>query len=145
MIQPYSDYSCTSTAPHFGQCISFLGKLDNLPLYTKMMAIMLNAKVVSFSHVRQILGDSIDSATIIRKLQEYAMLVQGNWVVKSEMLYPKEVGVASISPTAGIPIATLCRARDFIIWSYTQKFSHSRAELTKKTKVESIRSLNFVI
>ncbi|KAL3236912.1 hypothetical protein MRX96_022162 [Rhipicephalus microplus] len=49
-------------------------------------------------------------------LQQVALLVQGCWVVKSDVLYPKD----SFSPKTGVPAETMSRARDFLMFLFTQ-------------------------
>ena len=42
----------------------------------------LTAKVLEFSHLLAILGPEFDEKTILKGLHEFAVLVQGCWVVK---------------------------------------------------------------
>lgn len=69
------------------------------------------AKVISFGQLRAIISSDQESTAILKYLQQVAVLVQGNWVVNSELLYPKD----SISSQNGIPAELMCRARDYIV------------------------------
>lgn len=113
-----------------------LEQIRNLPLADQIRKVMINANVMSFDDVMSILPPDSDSASVIRSLQQVAMLVQGNWVVKSEILYPKE-NSALISPVSGICIDSLSRARDYVTWLFTQNTSLMRKELIDLVKVSN--------
>lgn len=68
-----------------------------------------------FANLMSLLGPSVDSVAVLRGIQKVVRLVQGNWVVKSDILYPKD----SSSPHSGVPAEVLCRGRDFVVstWS----------------------------
>lgn len=68
------------------------------------------AKVVKFDQLVDILKP-IDSAVVLRLLQPIAVLVQGCWVVKSEILYPKD----TFSAVTRVPAEILSRVRDFVV------------------------------
>ena len=51
---------------------------------------------------------------ILRTLPSVGTLVQGNWVVQSEILYPPE----SVSGTNGVPAELMCRGRDYILYQF---------------------------
>lgn len=48
--------------------------------------------------------------SVLKVLQQVAVLVQGNWVVKSDLLYPKN----SISES-GAPNELIQRGRDYVV------------------------------
>lgn len=66
---------------------------------------------MSFSNVRALLSSEYSTTDVLYYLQKVAMLVQGNWVVKSEVIYPKDF----TSPQNGVPSELMCRARDYIV------------------------------
>ncbi|RWS25994.1 DNA-directed RNA polymerase III subunit RPC5-like protein [Leptotrombidium deliense] len=109
-------------------------QVKSLSLPEQVRTLISNAKVVSFNELKEYLLETSDDNTLLRYLQQYAMLVQGNWVVKSEILYPKEGG-PTISPVSGAPIEALCRARDYVMWQFTQSQSVNRKEIMRTTKV----------
>lgn len=67
----------------------------------------------------------------LRALQQVAVLVQGCWVVKSDILYPNN----STSPHSGVSADTLTRARDYVMWKFTQSRSIIRKEITAAIKI----------
>lgn len=76
-----------------------------------MIKICFTAKVISFAQLRLILSPDQETTAVLKYLQQVAVLVQGNWVVSSELLYPKD----SISSHNGIPAELMCRARDYVV------------------------------
>jgi len=52
-----------------------------------------------------------DTASLLRIVQQVAVLVQGNWVVRSDVLYPKDTS----SNISGVPAELMCRGRDYIV------------------------------
>ena len=53
--------------------------------------LLINAKVLSFARIRQLISNPIDTNLLLNLLQQHGNLVQGNWVVKSSVLFPKVV------------------------------------------------------
>lgn len=108
-----------------------MAQLRTLPLADQIRILMKNVKVMPFANLMSLLGPSIDSVAVLRGIQKVAMLVQGNWVVKSDILYPKD----SSSPHSGVPAEVLCRGRDFVMWKFTQSRWVVRKEVATVTKL----------
>ncbi|XP_074593768.1 RNA polymerase III subunit E [Brevipalpus obovatus] len=117
-------------------CIASLNRVKSVPISSKVLSIMLSAKVASFNDLKEILTDVPDDVTLTRTLAQHALVVRGNWVIKSEKLHAKDENIKNpTSPMTGIPIELLCRARDYILWSFTQSSSLNRSDLVAKTKI----------
>lgn len=56
---------------------------------------------------------------LLKTLPKVAVLVQGNWIVKSDIIYPQ----GTLSSTSGVPADVMCRARDYAVSkrSYSSK------------------------
>ncbi|XP_040829151.1 DNA-directed RNA polymerase III subunit RPC5 [Ochotona curzoniae] len=108
-----------------------MAQLRTLPLADQIRILMKNVKVMPFANLMSLLGPSVDSVAVLRGIQKVAMLVQGNWVVKSDILYPKD----SSSPHSGVPAEVLCRGRDFVMWKFTQSRWVVRKEVATVTKL----------
>ncbi|KAL1416697.1 hypothetical protein MTO96_027594 [Rhipicephalus appendiculatus] len=104
--------------------------IDRLPLEDRITAILMNAKVVRFAKLKSILPETVKEETIIDVLQYVAVLVQGCWVVKSEELYPRR----GFSEKTGVRAETLCKARDLLLYMYTQA-----THVKKSTFAETLR------
>lgn len=92
--------------------------------------ILLNAKVVKFEQLMEILKTT-DHLPVLRTLQSIAMLVQSCWVVKSELLYPKD----SFSPVTRVPAEILCKVRDFVIWKFADNPYFTRGDVPQSLKI----------
>ncbi|XP_014713374.1 DNA-directed RNA polymerase III subunit RPC5 isoform X1 [Equus asinus] len=110
-----------------------MAQLRTLPLADQIKILMKNVKVMPFANLMSLLGPFIDSVAVLRGIQKVAMLVQGNWVVKSDILYPKD----SSSPHSGVPAEVLCRGRDFVMWKFTQSRWVVRKEVATVTKLSA--------
>ncbi|KAJ7305854.1 hypothetical protein JRQ81_010220 [Phrynocephalus forsythii] len=88
-------------------------------------------EVIAFANLMSLLASGTDPAAALRCIQQVALLVQGNWVVKSDVLYPKDTS----SPHSGVPADVLCRGRDFVMWKFTQDRWVIRKEVAAVTKL----------
>ena len=73
-------------------------ELRTMTLGDQIRALMINAKVMKFSQLMALLTKGTDPTSALRCLQQVALMVQGCWVVKSDVLYPKD----SLSPHSGV-------------------------------------------
>ncbi|XP_029541489.2 DNA-directed RNA polymerase III subunit RPC5-like isoform X1 [Oncorhynchus nerka] len=108
-----------------------MAQLRTLPLGDQVKTLLKNVKVIPFANLMGLLTPGTDSTAVLRCIQQVALLVQGNWVVKSDVLYPKN----SCSPHSGVPAEVLCRGRDFVMWRFTQERSVMRKEVTAIIKL----------
>uniref|UniRef100_A0A4W5QQJ2 Polymerase (RNA) III (DNA directed) polypeptide E n=1 Tax=Hucho hucho TaxID=62062 RepID=A0A4W5QQJ2_9TELE len=108
-----------------------MAQLRTLPLGDQVKTLLKNVKVIPFANLMGLLTPGTDSTAVLRCIQQVALLVQGNWVVKSDVLYPKN----SCSPHSGVPAEVLCRGRDFVMWRFTQERSVMRKEITAIIKL----------
>uniref|UniRef100_A0A7N6A3Y1 DNA-directed RNA polymerase III subunit RPC5 C-terminal domain-containing protein n=1 Tax=Anabas testudineus TaxID=64144 RepID=A0A7N6A3Y1_ANATE len=88
-----------------------MAQLRTLPLGEQVKTLMKNVKVMPFANLMGLLASGTDSTSVLRSIQQVALLVQGNWVVKSDVLYPKN----TCSAHSGVPAEVLCRGRDFVL------------------------------
>nr|XP_003702985.2 PREDICTED: DNA-directed RNA polymerase III subunit RPC5 [Megachile rotundata] len=93
-----------------------LNYIRTLSLLDQIRTIMKDAKVLSFAQLRLIISPDQETSAVLKYLQQVAVLVQGNWVVNSELLYPKD----TVSSHNGIPAELMCRARDYVLLSFTE-------------------------
>lgn len=56
-------------------------------------------------------GEKLTADALLKVLPTVAVLVRGNWVVKSDVLYPAN----TFSATSGVPAELMCRARDYVV------------------------------
>ncbi|EZA54847.1 hypothetical protein DMN91_006874 [Ooceraea biroi] len=84
-----------------------------MPLLDQIRIIMKRVRIISFSRLCQLLSPEHEPVTILKYLQQVALLVQGNWVVNSELLYPKDAQ----SDTSEL----MCKARDHILLLFIEQ------------------------
>ncbi|ELT95950.1 hypothetical protein CAPTEDRAFT_186672 [Capitella teleta] len=108
-----------------------MSDLKAMSLGDQVRALLLNAKTMRFSQLMTLLGKATDATQALRCVQQVALLVQGCWVVKSEVLYPKD----ACSPHTGVPAEALCRGRDYIMWRFTQSRCQVRKEISSVVKL----------
>lgn len=120
-----------TSASNQAACSQSVHALQKLPLPDQIKAIMTSAKVIDTAKLMSLMPKGVDETSVVRSLQQVAVLVQGCWVVKSEVLYPKD----SFSPSTGVPAETLCRARDYVMWLYTQSRHVVQRKLTDTIKL----------
>ncbi|XP_033214367.1 DNA-directed RNA polymerase III subunit RPC5 [Belonocnema kinseyi] len=104
-----------------------------LPLIDQLRYLMKYAKVMSFAELRNTLSMDHDSGAVLKYLQQVAVLVKGNWIVNSELLYPKD----TTSHEHGIPAELMCRARDFILLKFTENEYILRKVISSEVKLPS--------
>ncbi|NP_001085230.1 polymerase (RNA) III (DNA directed) polypeptide E (80kD) L homeolog isoform X1 [Xenopus laevis] len=108
-----------------------MAQLRTLPLADQIKILMKNVKVMPFANLMGLMAAGTESINVLRCIQQVAMLVQGNWVVKSDVVYPKD----SSSPHSGVAAEVLCRGRDFVMWSFTKSRWVVRKEIASVTKL----------
>lgn len=113
------------------QTLQSIKSVKALPPNDQMKAFISSAKVLRFRELSKLLPPGIDSTNLERALQQIAVLVQGCWVVKSEILYPKN----STSRLTGIAGDILASVRDYILWCYTKSRCLTRSEILVVVKV----------
>ncbi|CAH3013932.1 unnamed protein product [Porites evermanni] len=128
-----------SSEPRLPSNVLSMTQLKTMDLPDQVKALLINAKVISFSQLCRLLSpartlsQAAKEVVVLKCVQQYAVLVQGCWVVKSELLYPE----GSISPNSGIPADILCRGRDYIMWRFNQSRVVVRQDIKTVTKLPS--------
>jgi len=108
-----------------------LKNLKTMELVDQLKNLMVTAKVIQFSQLCSLLGTSVDAKVVIKGLSQYAMLVQGCWVVKSEVLYPKDTK----SPVSGAPAEKIWPSRDYMMFCFNRKRFLTRKDIASTTKL----------
>lgn len=75
--------------------------------------VPFTAQIIQFQQLLMLLtgGEGLTAELLLKTLPKVAVLVRGNWVVKSEVLYPSN----TFSATSGVPAELMCRARDYVV------------------------------
>lgn len=91
------------------------------------------AKIITFQQLMILLssGEPLNPENVLRTLPQVASLCRGNWVVRSDILYPKD----TFSSISGVPANVMCRARDYVLYLFTQN------QYVERRKVSSVIKL----
>lgn len=117
-------------------------KKPNNAIRQMIKECLIKAKLVNFEEVYRYIEDKIDSnrsmqfntKDLIDGLTEYAVLVQGNWAVKSDVLYGDSVERLYTDVT-GISIGIFVAARDYLLWLFNQNRLISRLEYSRQVRM----------
>lgn len=109
-----------------------MNKLRTMPLNSQIHHILKDVKAISFKQILKLLSDKdFSSKQILQALQSEGVLVNGNWVVQSEKLYPPE----SVSKTNGVSAELMCRARDYILYLLHRNEQIDRRNISNVTQI----------
>ena len=106
-------------------------KLKGMNLTDQIKALLITAKVLQFTQLCALLGGGMDISAVLTGLTQYAMLVQGCWVVKSNILYPE----GTKSHVSGLDAAKLWPSRDYVMFCFNRKRVLSRKEVASNTRL----------
>ncbi|XP_058831226.1 DNA-directed RNA polymerase III subunit RPC5-like [Topomyia yanbarensis] len=115
-------------------------KLKQMTLVDQIKVILRDAKVLTFQQIMDLLPDrSLVVDKVLRTLPMAGVLIRGNWVVQSESIYPE----GSVSSTNGVPAEQMCKARDYILYRFTQcdKLERHQLALITQLPTEEIREI----
>lgn len=109
-------------------------KLKQMNLVDQIKVILKDAKVLTFQQIMELLPDrTLPADKVLRSLPLAGVLIRGNWVVQSEIIYPE----GSVSSTNGVPAEQMCKARDYILFRFTQCDKLERHQLAFITQLPS--------
>lgn len=115
-------------------------KLKQMALVEQIKVILKDAKVLTFQQIMDLLPDrGLAADKVLRTLPMAGVLIRGNWVVQSEIMYPE----GSVSAINGVPAEQMCKARDYILYRFTQSDALERHQLALITQLpaEEIREI----
>jgi DNA-directed RNA polymerase III subunit RPC5 len=94
-----------------GSCIYFVILCVDITCF--FISLFLLVRLISFARLCETLGVTGDSQQdqLLRSVQQVASLIQGNWVVKSEVLYPKD----KMCGVTGVNHEIITKARDYVV------------------------------
>ncbi|XP_017777402.1 PREDICTED: DNA-directed RNA polymerase III subunit RPC5 [Nicrophorus vespilloides] len=116
-----------------------LHALRALPLLEQCRLLLKDAKIIQFQQLIILLAgcDGATSEALLKTLPQVAVLVRGNWIVKSEILYPQD----TFSAVGGVPAELMCRSRDYVLYLFTKKQFITRKEVCLRLPIEEIKEI----
>lgn len=112
-----------------------LNHLKTLPLQERCRVLLKDTQIISFEQLLMALtgGEKVTRDGLLKVLPTVAVLVRGNWIVKSDVLYPAN----TFSATSGVPAELMCRARDYVLYQFTQNQHVERKKMSSVLKIPS--------
>ncbi|KAK4874932.1 hypothetical protein RN001_014292 [Aquatica leii] len=114
--------------------VSF-SSLRALPLFEQCKLLLQDAKIMTFQQLMMVLVgcEGLTPDSLLKTLPLVAVLVRGNWIVKSDILFPNN----TFSAISGVPAELMCRARDYILILFTKNQYVERRKVSSVIKVPS--------
>ncbi|KAG8188283.1 hypothetical protein JTE90_012116 [Oedothorax gibbosus] len=89
---------------------------QNLTLSDQIKQLLTNAHVLTMSMLMEKLPSSVSKSDVVQRIPQCAVLVQGCWAAKSELIYKED----SVSSHSGMSAKLLINARDYVLWLFTK-------------------------
>lgn len=147
VVEPYEPYADILSCPHWQMSrlnLSDIRRLDDADL--QLQALLRKGQVMTFAEMRDILAVE-DTGSLLNSLPTFALLVFGNWVVKSHLLY--QIDALLDSEATQAHYRDLIAARDYLLWTLVARRGSTFEELYPKFKVIEMRrgvfELNYLI
>lgn len=114
--------------------------LKAMNLADQVRSIMKEARLLQFRHLTALIPGSVDVQLVLKSIQNVAVLVRGNWIVRSDILYPKE----TFSAVNGVPSEIMVRSRDYVLLQFTQHKYVDRIVINKIVKLPTAELLEIL-
>jgi hypothetical protein len=97
----------------------------------QLQCLLINCKVVRFDELMQLISFRVDRPHLLTMIQQYANLVQGNWVAKSHLLFPGELNrdLASLEGNTRLSLLFDC-----LCFCFFKQVTWKRCELLPQVK-----------
>ncbi|GJQ72361.1 hypothetical protein Trydic_g3446 [Trypoxylus dichotomus] len=119
--------------PSLPSHVMSLHSLRALPLLEQCRMLLKDAKIIQFQQLFLLLagGEGITADSLLKCLPQVAVLVRGNWIIKSEVLYPND----TFSAVSGVPAELMCKARDYVLLLFTQSQYVDRRKVSSLIRI----------
>ncbi|KAJ1526730.1 hypothetical protein ONE63_008310 [Megalurothrips usitatus] len=114
--------------------------LKSMNLADQVRSIMKEARLLPFRHLLSLIPGPVDVQVVLKSIQNVATLVRGNWIVRSDIIYPKE----TFSAMNGVPSEVMVRSRDYVLLQLTQHKYLDRISINKIVKLPTIELLEIL-
>ncbi|XP_067646956.1 DNA-directed RNA polymerase III subunit RPC5 [Eurosta solidaginis] len=95
-------------------------RLKSMPLVDQLKVILKDVRMMSFEDINAILQECSDSKIpnekVLRALPQMGVLIHGNWVPQSDIIYPAD----TISNSNGVSSDLMIRARDYVLYRFSR-------------------------
>ncbi|EDW70102.1 DNA-directed RNA polymerase III subunit RPC5 [Drosophila virilis] len=116
--------------------------LKTMPLLEQLRVLLKDAKTLSFTDILHILSEHIDphvnADKVLALLPQVGILLHGNWVPKSEVVYPEKM----LSHANGVSAEQMIRARDYILYRFSRTPCLYRNQVMTATQLPPAETLD---
>ncbi|KAL7733826.1 hypothetical protein ACLKA6_011549 [Drosophila palustris] len=116
--------------------------LKTMPLLEQLRVLLKDARALSFSDILHILSEHIDphvsADKVLALLPQVGILLHGNWVPKSEVVYPEKM----LSHANGVSAEQMIRARDYILFRFSRTSYLYRNQVMTATQLPPAETLD---
>lgn len=106
-------------------------RLKSMSLVDQLKVILKDVRMMSFEDIYSIIQEcndcSISSEKVLRALPQVGVLIHGNWVPQSDIIYPTD----TLSNSNGVSSELMIRARDYVLFRFSRvKYLYRRQVIT---------------
>ncbi|SPP76903.1 DNA-directed RNA polymerase III subunit RPC5 [Drosophila guanche] len=109
--------------------------LKTMPLLDQLRVLLRDVRMLSFGDVLEILAEQADSHVtpdkVLALLPQVGILLNGNWVPKSEVVFPEKM----LSHANGVTAEQMIRARDYILYRFSRTACLYRTQVMAATQL----------
>uniref|UniRef100_T1GGW6 DNA-directed RNA polymerase III subunit RPC5 n=1 Tax=Megaselia scalaris TaxID=36166 RepID=T1GGW6_MEGSC len=109
-------------------------RLKNMTLNDQLKVLLKDAKMLKFTKILELIQEcdkTITAEKLIRALPLVGILLRGNWIAQSEILFPAE----TLSNSNGVSADLMIRARDYIIYKFSRQQYLHRKQIINATQL----------
>ncbi|XP_016984506.1 DNA-directed RNA polymerase III subunit RPC5 [Drosophila rhopaloa] len=116
--------------------------LKSMPLLEQLTVLLRDARMLSFSDVIGILTEHVDphvpADKVLALLPQVGILLHGNWVPRSEVVFPEKM----LSHANGVSAEQMIRARDYILFRFSRTPYLFRTQVMAATQLPPAETLD---
>ncbi|EDW79307.1 uncharacterized protein Dwil_GK25406 [Drosophila willistoni] len=116
--------------------------LKTMPLLEQLRVLLKDARMLSFSDLMKVLSDHVDPQVtadkVLALLPQVGILLHGNWVPRSEVVYPEKM----LSHANGATAEQMIRARDYILFRFSRTACLYRTQVMAAVQLPSAETLD---
>ncbi|KAH8286272.1 hypothetical protein KR054_005697, partial [Drosophila jambulina] len=116
--------------------------LRTMPLLEQLKVLLRDARMLSFADVIEILTEHVDphvsSEKVLALLPQVGILLHGNWVPRSEVVFPERM----LSHANGVSAEQMIRARDYVLFRFSRTAGLFRAQVMAATQLPPAETLD---
>ncbi|KAH8319309.1 hypothetical protein KR067_003701, partial [Drosophila pandora] len=116
--------------------------LRTMPLLEQLRVLLRDAKMLSFGDLLEVLAEHVDphvaADKVLALLPQVAILLHGNWVPRSEVVFPEKM----LSHANGVAAEQMIRARDYILFRFSRTACLYRAQVMAATQLPPAETLD---